>query len=517
MFCKMSNIKTLNIEKRFSKLMRIVIPRYYSFFEYDNNNDYFSFINRKIVLLLRSCLPWGYCDSERYMDFFGFPASHKSFYNSWGGIFIDRNALLAERKKILLQVKKNPNYLRSVAENCQILGEKVWKESLKIKELDLSVKSDKELKLLVGKGIEGLVNLSAYLLFPISLQGFFEDSIKSFISHKIKDPKLKNEYFENLTTPSKQNLEYFERVAILKLAVRYNKNKEISQDIEKYIDEFGSLGVKYGIGKLWDKKQVIERVKYLAKQSPQEKLDYILSLPKQADDNVKLVLKRLGADKNFRELVETARLYVYLRTYRANIISGAFANMFPLFEEIGKRNNLDLESVIECLPNEVITFKFPSREIIKKRAKYNIIRSMYGVLYFASGSKAIKIREKLLAYTNKNEKNKTNVLKSDELKGVIANRGIAKGTVKIVTNNTQLKKVNEGDILVSPMTTPDFAPAMEKAAAFVTDEGGILSHAAIVSREMQKPCIIGTQIATKVLKDGDLVEVDANKGVVRKL
>jgi pyruvate,water dikinase len=58
---------------------------------------------------------------------------------------------------------------------------------------------------------------------------------------------------------------------------------------------------------------------------------------------------------------------------------------------------------------------------------------------------------------------------------------------------------------------------MEKAAAFVTDQGGITSHAAIVAREMKKPCIIGTKIATKVFKDGDIMEVDANKGIIRKI
>ncbi len=67
------------------------------------------------------------------------------------------------------------------------------------------------------------------------------------------------------------------------------------------------------------------------------------------------------------------------------------------------------------------------------------------------------------------------------------------------------------------MTTPDFLPAMERAAAFVTEEGGITCHAAIVAREMKKPCVIGTKIATKVFKDGDRVEVDATKGVVRKI
>ena len=67
------------------------------------------------------------------------------------------------------------------------------------------------------------------------------------------------------------------------------------------------------------------------------------------------------------------------------------------------------------------------------------------------------------------------------------------------------------------MTDPRYVPAMKKAAAIVTDEGGITCHAAIVSRELKKPCIIGTKIATKVLKDGDEVEVDAEKGVVKKI
>ena len=67
------------------------------------------------------------------------------------------------------------------------------------------------------------------------------------------------------------------------------------------------------------------------------------------------------------------------------------------------------------------------------------------------------------------------------------------------------------------MTTPEFVPLMQKAAAIITDQGGILSHAAIVSRELGKPCITGTENATSLLKDGDMVEVDADEGVVRKV
>lgn len=101
------------------------------------------------------------------------------------------------------------------------------------------------------------------------------------------------------------------------------------------------------------------------------------------------------------------------------------------------------------------------------------------------------------------------------IQGNIANKGKVIGIVKIVLIKKEFKKFKDGDILVAKMTTPDYLPIMKMASAFITDEGGIMCHAAIVSREMKKPCIIGTKIATQVLKDGDKVEVDADKGIVK--
>lgn len=102
-----------------------------------------------------------------------------------------------------------------------------------------------------------------------------------------------------------------------------------------------------------------------------------------------------------------------------------------------------------------------------------------------------------------------------EIKGTVANKGIARGSVKVVFNRQQINKVEEGDIIVAPMTSVWYMHALKKASGIVTDEGGITCHAAIVSRELNKPCIIGTNIATRVLKDGDLVEADADKGIVK--
>ena len=100
------------------------------------------------------------------------------------------------------------------------------------------------------------------------------------------------------------------------------------------------------------------------------------------------------------------------------------------------------------------------------------------------------------------------------LSGAPASPGIASGPVKIASDSSQIDKVLDGDILVAEMTTPDFVPAMKRAAAIVTDRGGRTAHAAIVSRELSIPCIVGTGQATSVLSDGQIITVDGSQGKV---
>lgn len=102
-----------------------------------------------------------------------------------------------------------------------------------------------------------------------------------------------------------------------------------------------------------------------------------------------------------------------------------------------------------------------------------------------------------------------------EVKGNIAFKGFARGTARILNNTNDIQEFNDGDIIVSYNTNPSLMAAILKCGGIVTDEGGIMCHAAIISRELKKPCVIGTKIATKVFKDGDIIEVDADKGFVR--
>ena len=102
------------------------------------------------------------------------------------------------------------------------------------------------------------------------------------------------------------------------------------------------------------------------------------------------------------------------------------------------------------------------------------------------------------------------------IKGLGASPSLGSGRVRIIFSTEELDKVKEGDVLVTTMTNPDMVPAMRRASAIVTEEGGMTCHAAIVSRELGIPCIVGTSEATKVLSDGDEITVDGSRGVVYK-
>ena len=105
----------------------------------------------------------------------------------------------------------------------------------------------------------------------------------------------------------------------------------------------------------------------------------------------------------------------------------------------------------------------------------------------------------------------------EEIKGEPAYPGHVVGRARVVEKVQDLKKAKKGEVLITHMTTVQMEPYLKGFKAFVTDEGGILCHAAIFSRERKIPCILGTGNATKLFKNGDYVEVDADNGIVRKL
>ncbi len=157
-------------------------------------------------------------------------------------------------------------------------------------------------------------------------------------------------------------------------------------------------------------------------------------------------------------------------------------------------------------------------EILKLVEFGNLLEELYGIpqdIEWAIKNKEIFILQSRPITTIKKKKEpREKVATSAILEGLGASPGIAYGEAKLVSDASELGKVRNGDILVAVMTTPDMVPAMKRAAAIVTDEGGLTCHAAIVSRELGCPAVVGTRKATQLLTDGMKITVDGEKGLV---
>ena len=230
--------------------------------------------------------------------------------------------------------------------------------------------------------------------------------------------------------------------------------------------------------------------------------------------------KILSSKDNLREIVAFAQRLNLSRMEVKSCWAGTDFYIMPLIKEIARRGGEKISSIytyyiIDEIAGLLDGKKLSSKEIGQRKECF-VMLWKNGEKEFFSGKQGIKVaREELGELFEPEEK--------DEIKGMIANKGKAKGTARVLhANNFEKTRIlrktfAKGEILITEMTQPNIMDIASKAGAVVTDEGGMLSHAAIISRELGIPCIVGTGHATKVFKSGDPVEVDADKGIVRKL
>ena len=212
-------------------------------------------------------------------------------------------------------------------------------------------------------------------------------------------------------------------------------------------------------------------------------------------------------------IADYIQMIMFFRDIRKDPIAQVHASIIEITSELLQRAGIDPEygralNIYECVKG--IDFLKANKEHIMKRADGNITVHYFGQAIQVELCDFDTAVEEVYALTSKASSGV-----ADVIKGQIANKGKVTGTVRIVLDPHDDKGFQQGDVLVTSMTRPEFVPIMKKAGAVVTDEGGITCHAAIVSRELNIPCVIGTKNATRLLKDGDMVEVDANNGIVR--
>lgn len=209
------------------------------------------------------------------------------------------------------------------------------------------------------------------------------------------------------------------------------------------------------------------------------------------------IINRLGNDRN-----RIAEVYPKIEI----LIKSAVDNL-------GKRDGFDGDLLRYLTLDEMKKFLRDRRYFNKKKKIFEQRRKNYLYLFIEKTNQEYVITDKKII-SKIEDYFKEDVLDFKIIKGQTAYKGKAKGRVYKCSSSSEPK----GEfILVAAMTHPKDVPLIKKSLAVVTDEGSILCHAAIICRELKKPCVTGTKIATQILKDGDLIEVDAEKGFVKIL
>lgn len=254
--------------------------------------------------------------------------------------------------------------------------------------------------------------------------------------------------------------------------------------------------------KPWTKEEFEKHIRVFVKPSKKKELPFAK------------IAGKLKIKERDLEYLLMAKHFVYIKDARDDYRRQGVFYALPLFQELARRLRLDSGDISFLQELEILAFldgKIKiSKELVDNRKKgFAVYLDSRKNLVCVHGD-GIQKMLKMFRLLGDEEKIK-------DINGRVASKGTASGKVVIVKGVKDLAKVREGDILVAVTTHPDYVSAMKKAAAIVTDEGGITSHAAIVSREFGIPCIVGTKSATHLLNDGDRIEVDAIEGRVKIL
>ena len=264
-------------------------------------------------------------------------------------------------------------------------------------------------------------------------------------------------------------------------------------------------------GEFWRSAQELVRGK--SQREIKGKIEKLENYEQNIKSKKRELIKKYSISKKDAQFLEIFAVASFWQDARKK--TGLYMNyaVGTIMELAAKKFNVHFVDLHFMIAPEFIDFlksngQYDKEEMKRRKKLFISINKDDGERIILSGNKYLEFAQKIIAENIQ--------IKDNILKGSAASGGKVRGRVRVVLN-PKGAKLEKGEILIAGMTRPEYVPLMKKAAAIVTDEGGITSHAAIISRELGIPCVIGTKIATKVFKDGDLVEVDANKGIARKL
>lgn len=413
--------------------------------------------------------------------------------------------------KFILRKTLKTNINEKILRDWKVYAKKLELLFKKIERVNVKKISDKGLIALYNNVLEALALESA-----LGTMSDFLDSelVPQTIKKYLKKIKAPADMIEAAVTSLYSSPYIKEQEDFFKLADFYSKGKNINKQLQTHAEKYWYLQNDYSQAVKLDVEHFKTQIqKYLKeKGDPKEELQLLANKRSTLVSKKRSLMRlaRVKKQKEFLKILKMLDIHIYLWDLKKVMMQKAFYYLDLLLIEIGTRRKVKFNDLKWCTPEEVRVGKTTKqlRDEIKKRKTLCVLEIVKkGTIKVITGPQAKKKVSRIEGKT---------LGDVAELKGQVANRGKVQGRVRVVLDPRGVK-FKQGDILVTGMTTPDFMPLMRKASAIVTDEGGITCHAAIVSRELGIPCVIGTKIGTKVLKNGENIAVDANGGIVKVL
>lgn len=434
--------------------------------------------------------------------------------------FWDVELLIEKRQKLLAAAKADKKFASHFLHNWKKTRKSFltyWETLVDTSFDKLSIDQIRELLTPLGKQYVEYARLSyiADVFLTDSGPDWFEQIIKKeFVA------KATPEVIATLSVPVYESfINKFEmgKLKIAKEILEGKNEKVISRACTALAHEFFWVRVGYfSYERLTAHEIRAEAVKESGQDGLKEINEKIKTAKSRIADNKKkklALMKKLKTSSDLARVIEVAEIFTHIQDERKGGVLRCNLIFFEALAATARKLKLDPETLFYLTPPEFLSkeeFDNLDWKEIKDRRDKGAVLVFYDkkihILPRAQYEKELPIEHffKLLTVVQ-------------EVRGSIAFAGREKGIVRVVRTMKDIQNFKEGEILVANQTTPEYMLAIKKAAAIVTDQGGITCHAAIIARELKKPCIIGTKSATKDLHDGDEVEVDAEKGIVKIL
>lgn len=428
-------------------------------------------------------------------------------------------------KKIFEKIEKNHNFFQILVDRQRKFGSPLVKNTKKNASEDLEkISSDKLVQFWKQYDKEYKKIYSNYFAI-LGVEAYLLNYLSVYLFEEFGDNKIAVDYFNQLTTEPKAMLTLHEKIETLEIAFRVKKNKEWlnafkSKNIRKAVDRVPKLRdlikrheeqwfwIARGYeGNVLTFNDFISRIAECIKTDLTKELAAI----RDRENQRKNELKKIKISRKYEPFFQAVRDGIHLKEVRKSYVSQSLHYFDPILKEVARRGGISAYQAKFLKTSEI-------GELLKNKKNFKRIlgeRIKLSVYLVSNGNAQIIIGKKAEETFNKYCQIPKNI---KEIKGFSVSSGKVRGPVKIVYDTSEFNKIKRGDIVVTVNAEPSFSTAIIMAAALVTDGGtGVTSHPATLAREAGIPCVVDTKIATNFFKDGDFIEVDGDKGIVKKI